>query len=255
MKKTLTMSLAALGIAGMVGGGTFAEWSDFTSVGGQRRRSRRLVLTPSAERRTNGWSGSPDRPGRETSPWTYCSPSCGPVGGPYASSVTSRSTIVVDVENGCDEQLKPWTETDGATTSGPTASPLDERQRRGRRVQGRLASSPGCYSGACWTTDSLPALPGPTTPHPVASPWSHTAHRQRLDRARDGTRHLRRIGLRALSLAAAGVTSNSAQGDYAAFDLRFDLDQIRRALIGPGRTGVGEPTVRQDVSASLDDHR
>lgn len=44
MKKMLVTSLAALGVAGMIGGGTFASWSDFALLDTQEAGAGHLIL-------------------------------------------------------------------------------------------------------------------------------------------------------------------------------------------------------------------
>lgn len=48
MKKTVTTSLAALAVAGMIGGGTFASWSDFQEWNGNQSGAGTLTLGTTA---------------------------------------------------------------------------------------------------------------------------------------------------------------------------------------------------------------
>lgn len=73
MKKILTTSLAAIGVAGLISGGTFALWSDFQIVQDNSSAAGELVLNAAQSSVVTNGGGGPLAPGENKTVYRFVS--------------------------------------------------------------------------------------------------------------------------------------------------------------------------------------
>lgn len=224
MNKILTTSLGALAVAGLVGGGTFASWSDFSTFGNNNTAAGHLVLDASGGEINNVLSGSPIAPG-EYRTIDFFLTSADLAGVPSAALSMSIKELV-DIDNGCSSASE-------ADVDGGNANNVDDDVANCDADDGEFSEE--AYVNVRWSDPVQGAHFGSGNKcldeNDVAVPIGangvltdlQTLATTPLDMAdlTGGDGICVRIDL---GLTFADAT-DASQGDESTFDLRFDLDQ------------------------------
>ena len=234
MKKTLTMSLAALGIAGMVGGGTFATWSDFANVAGNTAQAGALVLNADTTAMTTNGGGGPLAPGENKTTWKYVANRSDNTVSLQDALLSLKIVVTADDENGCASNGEAVAEggtsvaaADGACASGADTGELDTEaylQIRKGTPSTTIDDAADCASAATSAVGAAKTLRGWETTTATTGLTLGT-----LDPGQ-GMCIGFEYGLKGAGIAPPGIdfgtqATNASQGDSATWDVRLDLVQ------------------------------
>lgn len=238
MKKMLITGLAAIGVAGMISGGTFALWSDFQVLADSSAEAGELVLTADESSVTTNGGGGPLAPGENKTVYRY---------------VTNRSDSTValqdallelsfenlrDAENGCASNGEAVAEgaseseaaggdytnarCDTETTTGGELSQEAYLQVRKGAPSTSISDASDCVSGSSSAVGAAKTL--------AAWMSAPAVNLGTLDPG-EGLCIVFEFGLPGDGIDPPGIdfggpaATNASQGDSALWDIRLDLTQ------------------------------
>lgn len=228
MNKTVTASLAALAVAGMVGGGTFAKWSDFQEMNGNESGAGQLTLDLANGR--GGGAAIPFQkvdlaPGEQNESVIYLSTAqldYDDAGGANSAKLFVHLQDLVGVEDSCTSNSEAAEDTavneDCAETTGPNEGDFKDQAQVSITQYIPPAGTTTCPNGG----GSYGFLPGET------SIWLGS-----LQDVEDNGRYaVGDVGDNQgacifinIQMPAGSGFDNKAQGDSADFDLEFVAEQ------------------------------
>ncbi|HSL56699.1 MAG TPA: SipW-dependent-type signal peptide-containing protein [Acidimicrobiales bacterium] len=221
-KRTMMMGLAVIAVAGLVGTGTFAAWSDFGTIEGNETAAGQLALELDSTGAINNVGGQAIAPG-EFRTIDFFVASADLEGVPSAAlSMTVEN--LVDAENGCSSNSEELEDPDCSTVDDGEFSEYGYVRIRYTDPAPTSDISFGgnsCSSALGGYVNSIgysPANNNDPTVYPRLD--SLTATQALVDLNGDEGICIR------IDLGLDVDAPNAVQGDSSTFDLRFDLEQI-----------------------------
>lgn len=230
MNKTLTMSLAALGVVGMIGGGTFASWTDFQESNDQTIGAGHLQLDL-----TNAFNDS------ETVQFTKrkLAPGEGTETRIFLSSIDGESVpngdLTLTINNLVDNEdlATCTTNSESVAESDADCNPGGEFTEHAEvwsqiysgidlvAFEAYQATLPGGKAQCDGYAKNVLGMSAPQVITPLDT-WASTVHDLGTNLAPgEGTC----VKLTIKMVDTGPGAQDEAQGDYATFDMRFDLTQ------------------------------
>lgn len=218
MNKTLTTSLAVLAVAGMVGGGTFAKWSDFQVLTGNESGAGQLTMALNS-----GGGGTPVpfsnvtlAPGEQNESIIYLSTTQLDYddAGDQTASVFIQLKDLVGVEDGCTSNSET---AEDADCVGPNEGEFKDQARAW--IQYKVLA-PG--------VTTCPGHDGSWSSLPGGTPWLGSLQAIETNGRYDVTDVVDNQGVCFhvnIEMPNVAGFDNTAQGDSAGFDLEFVAEQ------------------------------
>lgn len=239
MKKILTTSLAAIGVAGLISGGTFALWSDFQVVADNSSEAGELVLTADESSVSTNGGGGPLAPGENKTVYRFVSNRSDNTVALQDALLELSFENLRDAENGCASNGEAVAEgaseaqaavndysaaaCDTETTTGGELSTEAYLQVRKGAPSTTIVDATDCTSGSSSAVGAAKTL----------SAWmsAPAVNLGSLDPG-EGLCIVFEFGLPGNGIAPPGIdfggppATNASQGDSALWDIRLDLTQI-----------------------------
>lgn len=237
MKKMLITSLAAVGVAGLISGGTFALWSDFQVVADNSSEAGELVLNADASSVTTNGGGGPLAPGENKTVYKFVSNRSDNTVALQDALLELSFENLRDAENGCASNGEAVAEgastseaasgdysnaaCDAETTTGGELSQEAYLQVRKSATSATIDDASDCVSTSSSAVGAAKTLLA----------WqTSTVNLGTLDPGQ-GLCLVFEFGLPGNGIAPPGIdfggppATNASQGDTALWDIRLDLTQ------------------------------